>query len=323
MKFTFLGTSSGAPTKKRNVSALALNFQQTSEWMLFDCGEGTQHQLLYANYTLPKLRYIFLTHLHGDHCFGLFGLLASRGLHGSETPLTIVGPIGIKKMIDIVMRITSTGTRYPLEIIEINDEDFSMDIPFGKISCIKMEHQIPTYAFLIEENQREGEFNVKLAKEEGIDAGPVYGKLKKGETVILPDGRKFNGKDFVGESQRGRKIIIAGDNKNPNILAPFLQNCDLLIHEATYIESVKESLKTDFFHSTAAQVAQVSEDMKLNNLILTHFSARFIEKKDVCNKYQINDIHLEVEKFYSGNYFLANDFDSFYLNMKRKLIKYE
>jgi len=292
MKFTFLGTSSGAPTKKRNVSALALNFQQTSEWMLFDCGEGTQHQLLYANYTLPKLRYIFLTHLHGDHCFGLFGLLASRGLHGSETPLTIVGPIGIKKLIDIVMRITSTGTRYPLEIIEINDEDFSMDIPFGKISCIKMEHQIPTYAFLIEENQREGEFNVKLAKEEGIDAGPVYGKLKKGETVILPDG-------------------------------PFLQNCDLLIHEATYIESVKESLKTDFFHSTAAQVAQVSEDMKLNNLILTHFSARFIEKKDVCNKYQINDIHLEVEKFYSGNYFLANDFDSFYLNMKRKLIKYE
>ena len=319
MRITFLGTSSGLPTKERNVSGIALRFDQSSDWMLFDCGEATQHQLLYTSYSLPKLSHIFITHLHGDHCFGLFGLLATRSLNNAQEPITIIGPVGIKKLLESVFKITQTHLRFEIDINEIDFQNTKFEIPQAHIEAIPLEHSIPSYAFIIQENEKPGKFKVELAKEKGIPSGPIYGKLKRGEKVMLPNGEILNGNDFIGEPITGRKIIIAGDNKTPDLLLPYLKNCNLLIHEANYTEKVKALVKDDFFHSTARDVAIVAQKSGIPNLILTHFSARFSLEYSRARKYSIDDVLQEALAEYSGNCFLAKDLETYLLNAQGEL----
>ena len=319
MKITFLGTSSGLPTKERNVSGIALRFDQSSDWMLFDCGEATQHQLLKTPYSLPKLKHIFITHLHGDHCFGLFGLLATRSLNNAQEPITIIGPVGIKKLLESVFKITQTHFRFEIDINEINSQNTHFKIPQASIEAIPLEHSIPSYAFIIQENEKPGKFKLELAKEKGIPSGPIYGKLKRGEKVELPNGEILNGNDFIGEPITGRKIIIAGDNKNPDLLLPYLKNCNLLIHEANYTEKVKALVKDEFFHSTARDVARVAQKSGIPNLILTHFSARFSLEYSRARKFSIDDVLQEALAEYAGKCFLAKDLDTYLLNAQGEL----
>ena len=319
MRITFLGTSSGLPTKERNVSGIALRFDQSSDWMLFDCAEATQHQLLYTPYSLPKLSHIFITHLHGDHCFGLFGLLATRSLNNAQKPITIIGPVGIRKLLETTFEITQTNFRFEININEIDARNTHFKIPKASIEAIPLEHSISSYAFIIQEIPKPGKFSVELAKAKGIPSGPIYGKLKQEEKVKLPSGEILDGKDFIEESTPGRKIIISGDNKNPELLFPYLKNCNLLIHEATYTEEVKASVKDDFFHSTARAVAIVAQKSRISNLILTHFSARFSLQYSRAKKHSIDDVFQEVLAEYSGNCFLAKDLETYLLNAKGEL----
>ncbi len=320
MKIQFLGTSSAVPTKERNLPGIVLKFEQSSDWMLFDCGEGTQYQLLRTNYSLPKLSHIFISHLHGDHIFGLFGLLATRNMNNAQNPLTIVGPKGIKKLLKSVFKIVESRFDYEIIFYEITPENCSFRIPRADIKIVPLRHSIPSFAFVIQENEKPGRLNLEKIKELGISPGPIYGKLKKGEKVRLENGKILDGNDFVGKPVAGRKIIIAGDNRKPEILSPFLEKCNLLIHEATFTNAIKEKIKDDYFHATALQVAKVSEIAKLKNLLLIHFSARF-SNNDSKTGNDIEEIKKEVKSTFSGKFFLANDLDSFHLERNNILKK--
>ncbi len=321
MNLKFLGTSSGLPTHSRNVSGLALQFDQKREWMLFDCGEASQHQLLKTRFSPAKLRRIFITHMHGDHVYGLFGLLATRSLNGCEKPLQIVGPHGIKEMVETVLKLSKCNLIYDVDFYEIDDINNILEIPGAKVEFIEMEHSIKTNAFMITENEKRGRFKVAKAKKMGIRPGPVYGKLKNGEKVKLESGETLDGNDFVEDPIPGRKIIIAGDNQKPELLLPFLEDCDLLIHEASYTEEVKEKVGGTYFHSTAKGVAEAAEQAGLDNLILTHFSARFSLDFSRKQFHTMGEIDEEIKSVFSGKYFLAKDFDEYYLSRDGILTK--
>lgn len=240
MIVTFLGTGSGAPSTKRNVSGIALRFIQPGKWWLFDCGEGTQHQVLRAPLKLSQLERIFITHLHGDHLYGLVGLLASRSLRGGASgKVTLYGPSGIDAYWNGIMAVSPVFLQYPLDIQVITEGTIYEDDELI-VRAAPVQHRVPTYAYSIEEKTRPGAFRADLAKRTGVPAGPLYGALKRGETIQLPDGRMIYGSDFVGPEQIGRKVVISGDTQPCRTLVQLARDADLLIHEATYVSSHKE-----------------------------------------------------------------------------------
>ncbi|MCH2206956.1 MAG: ribonuclease Z [Lentisphaerales bacterium] len=320
MKFHFLGTSAGSPTIERNVTSLALTFEQKSSWYLFDAGDGTQQQILRTSLSLPRLDKIFVTHMHGDHCYGLPGILTSRGLmSGSEGKVTIFGPKGIKKFIETILKLSHTKLKYPIDFVEVTQSETVFEDENEKFDCVKLSHDVPSYAYVVQEKDRPGAFDVSKAKAAGITSGPLYGKLTRGEKVTLEDGREFDGKDFVGEAKKGRKVIIGGDNDSPELLNGYLQDAEVFVHESTHTVDVKENLVWKARHSTAASVAQVAQEKNVKNLILTHFSPRFSLRVIDEDDSSMCRIREEAEGIYKGNLNLAQDFDCFCLNRQGEL----
>jgi ribonuclease Z len=270
----FLGTGSGAPTTKRNVSAIALWFIQRGKWWLFDCGEGTQHQLQRTPLRLSGLEKVFLTHLHGDHLFGLIGLLASRSLRGGAlSPVQLYGPPGLAQYVEAVMSVSPVHLQYPLSIQTVEAGKVFEDDTL-EVSCAAVSHRIPAFAYALTEKPTAGAFRSTLAKEAGIPPGPLYGRLKRGETIRLANGRVFRGEDFVGPAQPGRKIVFSGDTAPCEALISLARGADVLIHEATYAQKHLELAKRSA-HSTAAGAAGIAREAQVRRLILTHFSPRY------------------------------------------------
>jgi ribonuclease Z len=316
MRFHFLGTSAGSPTVERNVTSLAVAFEQRGDWYMFDCGDGTQQRILRTSLSLPKMSKIFITHMHGDHCYGLPGILTSRGMMcGSERPLKIYGPKGITEFVNTILRLSYTKVRYPIEFHEFSTagELYSDDLETMK--CVKLSHDVPSFAYVLNETDRPGVFDVEKAKKEGIPHGPLFGELSRGGEITLEDGRKFDGKDFIGESRRGRKIIINGDNESPELLSEEMKTADLMVHESTHTEEVRENLTWSSKHSTAKSVASAAEKSQLPNLILTHFSPRFAIK-DIPGFTTMKVLEEEARQSYSGELFMARDYDIYHLDRK-------
>ena len=214
MRLTFLGTSSGTPTRYRNVSAIGLQFIQQSKLWLFDCGEATQHQILRSPLKLSQLERIFITHLHGDHIYGLPGLLASRALqYGATTPVTLYGPAGLEAYLraTIGMNDESEGG-YPITIVTVEPGLIYEDETL-KVECAPLEHRVPAFGYAVSEKPGPGRFDVEAATALGIPAGPLYGRLKAGQTVTLPDGRTIDGQTLVGPQRPGRKLVYCTDTK--------------------------------------------------------------------------------------------------------------
>ncbi len=274
MKITFLGTSAGAPTRRRNVTSIALQLDQKSCLWLFDCGEGTQHQVLRSPLRLSQLERLFFTHLHGDHLFGLVGLLASRSLQdGVHTPVTLYGPEGLEAYVRGVLEASRTRLQYPLHI-EIVRPGLICSTETEEVFAAPMLHGVPTFGYAVQEKTQSGRFDIEKAKDLGIPEGPLYGKLKRGESVTLEDGRVIEGKALVGQERPGRKIVFCGDTTfTPNAVA-LAKDADLLIHEATYCEE-DHHLALRANHSTATMAAQVAKQAGVQMLVLTHFSARY------------------------------------------------
>ncbi len=299
----FLGTSSGAPTTKRNVSALGLWFIQRGKWWLFDCGEGTQHQIMRSPLKLSQLEKIFITHLHGDHLYGLIGLLASRSLRGGAPgEVKLFGPPGLDQYIDAIMRVSPVHIEYPLTVQIIREGQIYEDDDIS-VHCVPVAHRVPAFAYAVEEKPRPGAFRADLAKASGIPPGPLYGQLKRGESIQLPDGRIFHPHDFVGPEQKGRKIVISGDTAPCHSLAALAQEADLLVHEATYAH-VHLDLAKRSGHSTALQAAEIARNAKVQTLILTHFSPRYDDEEGEVG---LNDLLVEAQQIFSDTY-LAYDF---------------
>lgn len=278
MDLIFLGTGSGVPSKERNVSSLALTLlqEQNSIW-LFDCGESTQHQILRTSIKPRKINKIFITHLHGDHIFGLPGLLSSRSFQSGNDLLTIYGPKGIKEYVQTSLQLSSTHLTYELSIIELSEGKLFEDEAF-KVYCKKLHHGVPSYGFRIEEKDKPGELLVNKLKEKGISPGPLYQKIKEQEQTVLPNGEKIMRSDFLGSDKKGRIISILGDTRFTDRNAEFVSGSDVLVHEATFNEA-SSKLANQYFHSTTKQAAELARNSSVKELVLTHISSRY-QKQD-------------------------------------------
>lgn len=275
MELTFLGTGSGAPTRARNVSAIALQLPQRSEWWLIDCGEGTQHQILRCQHLrLSNLTRIFLTHLHGDHCFGLPGLLASRALAlGGTSPVTLHGPEALEPWLKATLRASNMRFGFPVEI-ETTEAGTLFDDGGFRVVAAPVRHRVEAWAYRVQEHDQAGRFDIETAQAMGIPEGPLYGRLKRGETVTLDDGRTVEGRTLVGPDRPGRSVVFGGDTAWSQELQSLARKADLLVHEATYANEDRV-LAERAAHSTAFSAAKLARGADVKALVLTHFSSRY------------------------------------------------
>ncbi|SES82134.1 ribonuclease Z [Oceanobacillus limi] len=274
MELQFLGTGSGVPSKERNVSAIALKLlQEINSIWLFDCGEATQHQILHTSIKPRKINKIFITHLHGDHIFGLPGLLSSRSFQGGSDLLTIYGPKGIKSYIETCLHVSGTHLTYPISIVELQEGKLFSDDNFT-VYCKLLEHGLPSYGFRIVEHDRAGQLLVDKLKADGIQPGPIYQQIKENDLVVTKDGLEIFQKNYIGPKKRGRVISILGDTRATERNKSFVENSDVLIHEATF-DNEKENLAREYYHSTTTQAALLAKNSFAKELILTHLSSRF------------------------------------------------
>lgn len=310
MEITFLGTSSGVPTRSRNVSSVALRLTQRGEVWLFDCGEGTQHQLQRSDLKSSQIRRIFITHMHGDHTFGLMGLIASCGLAGTGQAIDIYGPEGLKKYLQTAAKYSYMNFGDRLKIHTVKTGLLYEDDEF-RVSCRLLKHRIPAHGYRVEEKDRPGMFNLEKAKSLGIPPGPIYGKLKQGQVVTLEDGRKINGKDICGDQEVGRKFVYCTDTVFCDGAVELAQDADVLIHEATFAHQDAQ-MAFEKMHSTTTMAAQVALLAGVKQLILTHFSPRYAPG----NSIQLDDLKQEARAIFPQTR-LAYDFYSYEIPRRR------
>ena len=279
MQVTFLGTSSGVPTRARNVSAVALRLPQRSELWLFDCGEGTQHQFLRSDLRVSQLRRIFVTHMHGDHVFGLPGLLASLGLAGTCSGIDLYGPDPLRDYLEGVLRTSSTRIGYPLRSHRVKEaaSGGSLLLDDGDISvrCTPLTHRVPAYAYRVDQKPRPGRFDVEKARALGIPPGPIYAELKAGRSVSLDDGRIINGASLCGPERPGCSLVYCTDTVFSEAAVELAAGADLLIHESTFAHAEAE-MAFARQHSTSTMAAQTALAAGVKQLMLTHLSPRYM-----------------------------------------------
>ncbi len=294
-----LGTSAGVPIKRRNLSSIALRPDQSREWLLFDCGEATQHQIMNSPVSIPKIDKIFITHLHGDHIYGIFGLLASRAMNGTDRALTIYGPAGIKEMVKTVIRLSGLNLNFDIFYHTLQGGE-KIEFAYYSIETVKLSHSIESIGYIYIERDRDGHFDIEKAKSAGVNPSPLIAKLKRGEVVTLDDGRVIDGKEFILPPQKGKRIIIGGDNDSPQLFEKY-KNVDLMIHEATYTQKDFDALKRKFKHTTVQSLAITAQKMGVKKLMLTHISPRYDTPSREAELIE------EAKRYYDGEVLLAED----------------
>ena len=267
----FLGTSASAPTSRRGTSAHLV--RRGGDRLLFDCGEGTQRQLIRSTVGLVDLEEIFITHLHADHYLGLPGMLKTFSLRMREVPLTVYGPHGLRELYDALGRVFGRLT-YPVELVEVRAGD---TIPHdGYELCVfPVDHGVPAVGYALVEDERPGRFDNALADTLGVPFGPERGALQRGEAVTLPDGRTVQPDELVGPARAGRTLVYTGDTRPATVVATLFPSADLLIHEATFANEDRDRA-ADTGHSTAVEAAVVALAAGVSLLALTHVSARYL-----------------------------------------------
>jgi ribonuclease Z len=279
MKIIPLGTSSGKPTLRRNVSALAVVGE--GEWWLFDCGEGTQTQIARAGISPQKLAGVFISHLHGDHFNGLPGLLSTMSLDQREKELTLVGPTGIDEYLRLLARLNICHVNYPLRLREFDAQYFAgeeQELVYESarftVTTRPLDHRIFALGYRLEEKTKPGRFNLERAKALGIPPGPLYSRLQSGQSITLEDGRMIHPSEVLGPPRPGKVVSYCLDTRPCANAVKLSENADWLIHEATFTEELIEE-SNHFGHSTAIQAAEIAIEAKARRLLITHFSSRF------------------------------------------------
>jgi ribonuclease Z len=325
MEFQFLGTSSGTPSKRRNVTALALRSLGASRaarhWSLVDCGEGTQHRILRTPWSLHELAAIFITHMHGDHCYGLPGLLASAGMQNRTAPLTLVGPAPLRPFLEGVMATTELGLPFPIEFVDVTELAGagvlqSPVLPDLIVRATALSHRMPSWAYSFTEREVERKLDTAKLEAGGVARGEAWGALQHGREVVLGDGRVLQPRDWLLPGRKPRKLIVGGDNDRPDLLIAEARDAEVLIHEATYTEAVLQKVGPGPQHSSARMTASAAAAAGVPNLVLTHFSPRYQEGEGTPS---IQELENEAREVYEGQLFLARDFDRYELDREGKL----
>jgi len=271
----FMGTSAGMPIAERNVSSIVLSLTRTkgSLWM-FDCGEGTQHQLLRTPLKLSRLTKLFITHLHGDHLFGLPGLLSSRSSLGGTASLDVYGPPGLREFLDAALRLSDTHLNYPFQVHELEAEGAVLDEDGYTVECALLDHRIACFGYRIAEKPRSGSLRVDVLTAAGVPPGPAYGKLKAGEDLRLEDGSVIRAADVLCDPIPGRVVAVMGDTRPCEGALRLAQGADVLVYEATFGADLAEKAE-QYGHSTTLQAAETAKAANVSRLLITHFSSRY------------------------------------------------
>ncbi|WP_067700135.1 ribonuclease Z [Erwinia sp. ErVv1] len=277
MELLFLGTGGGTPSRQRNVTSIALLLQGArSGCWLFDCGEGTQHQILRSPVKPGKIEKIFITHLHGDHVFGLPGLLTSRSMSGISGAMTLYGPKGLRQFVETSLSLSGSWLTFPLEIVEIEAGEVLNDEQF-RVVAYPLTHPVECYGYRIEEHDKPGALDAARLLADGIKPGSLFQQLKQGKTVTLEEGRVVNGRDYLGPSLPGLTLAIFGDTSPTPAAQALAAGADVMVHEAT-LEAALEEKANGRGHSSTVQAATVARDAGAKKLIVTHLSSRYLRE---------------------------------------------
>lgn len=309
LTFTFLGTSSGVPTKTRNVSGLALQTALSKKWLLIDAGEATQHRLQHTGLSPHDMAVVCITHAHGDHCYGLPGLLASASMGQRTEPLTLIAPQNVLDWFSATVKLTDLHLSY--EVI-LRDSSSLLNQPFELMEGVWVQayaliHRVECYAYAFTVQQHRRKLNTTALQQLGLPAGRDWKALQHGQEVEF-NGQILHSHDFVKNQTTQVKAVIAGDNAQPDVLTQACQNADVLVHEATYLQTVLDKVGPGPMHSSAKLVAEFAQSVNLPNLLLTHFSPRHHGEAGQA------DIEQEVKDYYHGTVFLADDFRRYRLS---------
>lgn len=279
MDICFLGTSAGRPTLARNVTSIALLLPDPGRgFWLFDAGEGTQHRLLQAKLKLNKLERIFITHMHGDHLYGLPGLLSSRTFFDGAGRLELCGPPGLRDYVEAAMTHSGLHLNYELTISEAAEGPVVENDPDYTVEAAELRHRIRCFGYRVAERPKPGKLDLAALARLGVPPGPAYGKLKRGEDLELPDGRKVRAADVIGPPAHGRIVTILGDTSPCDAAIRLARDADLLVHEATFAPGLEEKAIA-YGHSTMTQAAEAAARACARRLAVTHFSARYSEEE--------------------------------------------
>jgi len=272
MRIITLGTGAGRPSVQRNASAMAIEHE--GDILLFDCGEGTQTQLMRSSLHWGRLEAIFIGHLHGDHVNGLPGLLATLSMSERKTPLRLCGPKGLKKYLRILQECKTLWIDFPLDILEIEESGRIHEAKRYWVEARPLDHVIPCWGYRFQEKPRPGHLDPERAAALGVPTGPLLGKLVEGEAVSLADGRIIHPDACVGPPIPGRSVAYCCDTKPCQACLELGDGVDWLVHEATFDASMEKDA-VEWGHSTNVGAARIASEAKAKQLLLTHISQRY------------------------------------------------
>ncbi len=272
LNVTFLGTAGSLPTPERNPSAILIN--REGEMLLFDCGEGTQRQMMRARTGMIRLNHIFLTHLHADHILGIPGLLETMAFQGREKPLTIAGPMHTLRLVETFKTVCYFSRDFDVQAVELKPGDV-LRMDGYQVEAIETRHSVPSLGYCLKEDLRPGRFNRDAAMALGVPPGPLFGKLQHGESVQL-EGKLIQPDLVLGPKRPGRKIVYTGDTRPCRAVQVASHCADLLIHDCALADDMADWAK-ETKHSTAGEAAQVAKEANVRKLVLTHISSRYSE----------------------------------------------
>jgi ribonuclease Z len=307
LKLTFLGTSSGTPTRQRNVSGLAVQTVLGADWFLVDCGEGTQHRLQQTPLSLHDMAAVCITHVHGDHCYGLPGLLASAGMGRRSKPLKLIAPLPVREWFEATRRLTDLHLPYEVEHVDVETQPLVYEAPGLRIERHVLRHRVPSHAYRVQVETRRVRLKADALRAVGLPPGPAWRALQGGEDVPF-NGTMLRSADFTETQVDTAAAVLGGDNADPALLHRACQGAQLLVHEATYTQEVLDKVGPGPMHSSARLLANAAQAAGVPNLVLTHLSPRHQNEEGMAA------LMAETQAHYRGNAFLASDLDVFELD---------